>query len=68
MDGWNTTFLLGFGLFSGATLVSGRLISTKGVGKVPPSRFFSTNKNVAGNVLKTQTKLLSNQHAQITKT
>jgi len=26
MDGWNTTFLLGFGLFSGAkTLVSGRV-------------------------------------------
>ncbi len=25
MDGWNTTFLLGFGLFSGAMLVSGRV-------------------------------------------
>ena len=26
MDGWNTTFLLGFGLFSGDMLVSGREI------------------------------------------
>ena len=25
MDGWNTTFLLGFGLFSEAMLVSGRV-------------------------------------------
>ena len=25
MDGWNATFLLGFGLFSGAMLVSGRV-------------------------------------------
>ena len=29
MDGWNTTFLLGFGLFSGATLVSGRVSQNK---------------------------------------
>ena len=27
MDGWNTTFLLGFGLFSGAMLVSGRVFN-----------------------------------------
>ena len=27
MDGWNTSFLLGFGLFSGAMLLSGRVLS-----------------------------------------
>ena len=36
MDGWKTTFLLGFGLFSETTLVSGRVTKThlpKGLGR-----------------------------------
>ncbi len=54
MDGWNTTFLLGFGLFSGATLVSGRVpiykLFKKGTTK---KLFIHFYKNIETNYLRT---------------
>ena len=44
MDGWNTTFLLGFGLFSGAFAVSFREGIRIGIGSIqaPPGRQLRT--------------------------
>ena len=40
MDGWNTTFLLGPGLFSGAILVSGRVYQSGQVAIIPKPECF----------------------------